>query len=161
MTEIANSTLAKLAEEIRVRETELVALRTAFDVLQSDRDPHVRVMVTTTGQISITNVFDANGALAAGDIINVGADNGNGNHGDSNVAPDTTAWESIAPLSSRQRSAELLKKFSRRRPRDAASAAAAMGIDNVATAGLGMLVRHGYLKRKGTGYVRTAAKFKV
>lgn len=130
-----NPSIAAVTEEIRLREQELEALRAALIVLQSDRQPLVHLTTGHNGQFAISNVFPSV----------------NGNGAEDVALPDVSA----ASANSRTSTARLLKLFDRRRARSLEDVAARAGVTTRHIA-VGVLTRHGYLKSKGDGYVRTA-----
>jgi hypothetical protein len=138
-----NPSIAAVTEEIRVREQELEALRTALTVLQSDRQPLVHITTGRAGEFAISNVFHPPGDAVA-------------NNGGGSVAPADVPSPRKAPrLSSRDSTARLLGYFDRQNPRSLEDVATRAGVSTRHIAS-GVLMRHGYLKKKGSGYVRTA-----
>jgi hypothetical protein len=138
-----NPSIAAVTEEIRVREQELEALRAALTVLQSDRQPLVQILTGRDGQFAVNHVFQNNGDDRS--VI---------------VMPDTVAPADVPSrkalgLSSRESTARLLGYFDRQNPRSLEEVATRAGVSTRHIA-IGVLMRHGYLKKKGSGYVRTA-----
>lgn len=80
--------------------------------------------------------------------------------GPDHVAPEPTGvlGEPALPPTRREKTAAILAVFSRTDPIDASLLKARTGFD-AQTAGIGVLVRHGYLKAKGAGYVLTGKRF--
>lgn len=149
MSDVINPSVAAVMEEIRVREQEIAALREALAVLQSDRQPLVHLTIGHGGQFAISNVFQPVGG------------NGEGtNHVGVGLAvppssPPVATFIVNNGLSSRESTARVLQLFDRRRPRSIDEVAGLAGVTTRHIA-VGVLTRHGYLKAKGNGYVRTA-----
>lgn len=141
MSDVMNSSAIAVSEEIRQREHELEALRAALVVLQSDRQPLVHLTTGGDGQFAISNVF-------------VHKTNGNG---EVVLTPAPSAAAAPA-VNSRVSTARLLKLFDRRHARSIEDVAARAGVSTRHIA-VGVLTRHGYLKKKGDGYVRTAKDY--
>lgn len=78
--------------------------------------------------------------------------NGNGSASEATVAPSRRN-------TSRSATAQILAQFDRRQVRTLEEAAGAAKVSTRQIA-LGVLIRHGYLKRKGDGLIRTAKVFK-
>lgn len=119
-----------LSQEIARREKELAVLKAARDLMMLD-----------TAEMTVT--------VSGGDSASNGDGKGNGHVSHVQATPTLTG---------RERTARLLEEFDRREVASLEAAAARAGI-MTRNAGIGVLVRHGYLKRKGGGYVRTGKAF--
>jgi len=135
--------IAAMTEEIRVREQELETLRNALTMLQSDRQRLVQIVTGRDGRLAISNVFQPP------------ADNGND---ESILADAVAALDPKKGNSSRESTARLLTYFDRRIPRSLEQVAKLADISTRRIA-IGVLTKHGYLKAKGDGYVRTAKEY--
>src|SRR5262249_10359336 len=140
MSEESTPTIAAIKNEIETREQELLVLRAALDLLQTEREPHVRV-IASNGTIAVNHVFGSDNLTAAA-AATIAAGNGkkSRNRG-------------------RENTARLLAQFDRRHVRTLNDATTRAGLSTSRQIGLGVLLRHKYLKRKGEGFLRTAKAF--
>ena len=127
-----------VAQEIAVREKELETLREALKVLDSKRESHVHIMAGQQGQLAISNIFvPPNG------------------HGAVSI---TAVQEADKDESPRHGTARILALFDRRGSKSLEEVATAAGVPTRRIA-IGVLMKHGYLRKKGHGYVRTAKAY--
>lgn len=135
-----NPSIAAVTREIEIRTQELEALKNALTVLQSDRQSHVHIVAGRDGQFAISNIFTPPNGHGAVEITAVQ---------EPAAAPEENP---------RERTARLLKLFDRRTSRslEDVAAEAKLATRNIA---VGILMKHGYLKAKGKGYVRTAKTY--
>jgi len=151
-----NPSIAAVTEEIRAREQELEALRAALAVLQSDRQPLVHITTGNSGQLAISNIFvhhpngnEADAAAVALEFIQ------RGQRAQAAVDQALPARKKKSAHESRASTAHLLTHFDRKQARSIEDVATRAGVSTREIA-IGVLKRHGYLKKKGDGYVRTA-----
>lgn len=142
MSDVTNPSVAAVMEEIRVREQEIAALREALAVLQSDRQPLVHLTMGGNGQFAISNVFRPVGGNGEG-TAHVGL---------------AVATPAAPGLTSRESTARVLQLFDRRRARSIDEVAGLAGVSTRHIA-VGVLIRHGYLKKKRDGFVRTGKPY--
>ena len=133
MSEPNNRTIAidALNAEIQERTRELDTLHAALVILQADPN-----------DITITAAASSNG---------------DGTHQATPSPPEVLVVEPRI-FGRREMTAKLLAEFDRHEVASLEAATKRAGI-TVRQAGVGVLVRHGYLKAKGGGYVRTAKTF--
>lgn len=130
-----------VAAAIREIHAQLAPLQTALDILNGRSiatNVSVRVVAATPNEAAQTEV-----------TVQVPM-NGNGQ----GTAPAPV----LPPQTPRQRTARMLEAFDRRSPRVVEDIAKDLGI-TVRDMAIGVLMRHGYLKRKGVGLVRTKKEF--
>ena len=131
-----------VAAAIREIHAQLAPLQTALDILNgrsAATNVSVRVVAATPNGPAQTEV-----------TVEVPM-NGNGQSTVPTPVPPP-------PQTSRQRTARMLEAFDRRSPRTAADIANELGL-TVRDMAIGVLLRHGYLKAKKDGYVRTKKEF--
>lgn len=147
-----NPSVAAVMAEIETRMKELDALRAALRVLQDNR-PRKFEVVMNNGMTAVTQTYDPAELIPAGTL---------GDNGNATIATFAPPSPLDITQSKRNRAREttsrVLDAFDRKEMRTLEEAAERSHVPtrNVA---VGVLIRHGYLKRKGLGFLRTAKPY--